>query len=298
MPRAKEMEPMEITDELLAQYKAATHRERAQIEAEVWLRAPREARDRVGNGKRGYRSQHWVQEQLNAPSAHDVNMRMRLLAHGDAIAALWERVEHDMSLGSAYTIVRAAQKDRKVREPLEDAVARALQEYDSRGAVRSGADGKVYRVHKGSSLAGREQRRGRDTFWDKMRDLIAAYLTERLSGLDEAVVERERDRFERELKVLFDATSSRLHRLKYDARNGLSPVVAKRELREACDVLKIDPPRAVDREFMKRAKTRFRSLAKEYHPDHRGDATRLQYEAVLDAWHAIERYHEHFGKDE
>jgi len=295
MPRAKQMDPMEITKDLLAQYEAATYRERAHIEAELWLRAPRAARDRIS---KSYRSQHWVQEQLGAASSHDVNMRMRLLAHGDALDALWERVEHDMPLGSAYAIVRAAQKDRRVREPLADAVARALQEYDSRGAVRSGQDGKVYRVHKGSSLKDREQRRGRDTFWDKMRDLIAAYLTERLDGLDEVVVARERDRFERELKVLFDATSARLHRLKYDAKTGLSPLVAKRELREACDVLKIDPPKSVTDAFMKQAKTRFRSLAKEYHPDHRGEATRLQYDAVLEAWHAIERYHEHFGKDQ
>ncbi len=295
MRRNDKIEPLKVTEQLLEQHRAGTQRERAQIEYELWYRAPRSERKRITDK---YRSQHWVADQLGVASNNEVAMRMLLHPHGDAIGALWARVEGDMPLGTAYRLLRDAQKARHVREPLELAVQRVLDDYDQRGVVRSGQDGKVYRVHKRSSLNGREDRKSSDTFWDKMRDLIATYLDERLTGLDEAVVARERERFESELKVLFDSATSRFRRLRSESNTGLSITVARRALREACDVLRLDPPTVVNPAFMKQARQRFRSLAKEYHPDRRGEVTRAEYDAVLAAWHSIEHYQEHYGKEQ
>jgi hypothetical protein len=68
-----------------------------------------------------------------------------------------------------------------------------------------------------------------------------------------------------------------------------NPNEERKFLKRACQILSVDPPHGgidVDFALYKRAKTNYRRLVLEYHPDHGGDAER--YDAVVKAMNVIE----------
>jgi hypothetical protein len=301
------LKPLEVTPQLRAEHKAATERERAEIETAMWMRAPPGARRRVREKK--LRREDWLADTLMLGRSHSpaIQRRLQLAGHGSAVTELWNRVEEDMPLSAAYSLAIDAKKTREPRESAEEAVARVLAEYDARPIVMHLADGKISRRHKATQLrptptpdsTKAQRKNGTGTIWTQLRELIGPYFEERLQGVEPAVVVSERQRFERDLQMLFETTQGRLTRARAQEQETLSQALSRRRFTEGCHVIKIDPPRGPSTApWMKRAKSRFKSLAREYHPDLRGDTTRPQYEAVMKAWEAIESYHEHFGKKE
>jgi hypothetical protein len=79
----------------------------------------------------------------------------------------------------------------------------------------------------------------------------------------------------------------------------LNVALIRRQVREACRVLHVDPPlrlTAVPARFFDQAKRQFRSLARTYHTDTSGtDATRPQFEAVMEAWNVIQQFRDSLG---
>jgi hypothetical protein len=312
---------MKVTDALLAEYGAATQRRRTEIELALWNKASAEERERARFG--GVRRAEWVVRKLGLASdrAHEVERRMALFGYGTAADVLWARLEADLTLSAAAALAVEAKKTRRGGETLKAAVERCLAAYDSRPYVRHVEGGKIARLNspqrlqastpkqkqkqksaKSTPRAGGKLTRAEitlpaGTFWQQVRALLGPYLHERLQGLDEATVARERERFEQDLKVLFAETASRVDRARRD-HQPLGPALARRRLRDACQVLRLDPPTTATARWLTAAKRRFRTLAKEYHPDRRGDATRPQYDAVLEAWQHIQDFYEHIGEGE
>lgn len=295
-----------IIQDLLERYQSAsTEYEKAEIENAMWGNASPEARRRVREKK--IKRAEWVAEQLrlDRSEAAAIRRRSQLLGHRSAAASLWLRVEKDMTLTTAYTIAIEAKKTRNIQESEEAAVARVLADYDSRPIVRHVGNGKVTRHEKPSSLPKSstksskiKRRKNGGTFWMQLREIIGPYFNKRLEGLDPTIVARERERLEFDLRALFEVTQERIRQVRNDNQDSLSPALARRRFNDGCHVIKIDPPRGpITEGFMKRARTRFRNLAREYHPDRRGDATRPQYEAVIKAWEAIEDYYYQFVKE-
>jgi len=297
--------PLEVTKRLLDEYANATQREKAEIEAALWMRAPVGARRRVREKK--LRREDWVADQLGLDRGESasISRRMQLSGHGTAVGPLWDRIEKDMTITTGYSLAIEAKKTRGLRESEEEAVARVLASYDDRPVVRNLGDGKVTRHEKATALptgpasaAKTGRRKNGGTVWTRLREIIGPYFAERLAGIEPTVVARERERFERDLQTLFEVTQSRLNTTRKDNQEPLSGAVARRRFNDGCHAIKIDPPRGpITEAFMKKAKTRFRNLAREYHPDRRGDATRPQYEAVIEAWGAIEHYYDQFVKE-
>ena len=80
----------------------------------------------------------------------------------------------------------------------------------------------------------------------------------------------------------------------------MTDAIAKRRLTDACGVLRVVPPKdgIITDSFFSSTRRNFKQLAREYHADTAGDATRSQYQSVVEAWQAVQdclEYQQHKG---
>ena len=242
----------------------------------------------------------WLARTLGGPPGAYA-LRSSLLGAGAGAELLWERIAGDMPPYTAIKILRAAKHALGVNihdyaarldaTALRGAIEGELRRYDAQPFTRAHA-GKVLKKSKPKSKRSSDKRLS----WSRLRAEVEIALAPRLVGLDPQVAAAELRRLEVELKVVLDQASERLHQLRGAAKRQ-ADAVGRTALLRACGVLAIDPPppdRPVDLALLRRQTRRFGRL---YHPDaHGGDeATRPQYEVVMDAARTIERYNELLG---
>ena len=285
---------------------AATQREMATVESEVWMEHRRDARDRAedpGNPAPA------IARFLNVP-LYVVDARRRLLLAGDLADPLWGLLEGDLTLATAVRLLRCAQTRRVPPETLSQSLRRAIAEYYALPLQRHLGNGKVSRhgpqrprgTGRTSGRTAREHPKrvapdpkpsGDGDFWKNLRSMCSEYARSRLPDHSDEQVDADLRILEADLKVVFEQFTDRVRNKLRDTP--LTVVVARRQLTEACRVLLLDPPK--DRQkpppaFFEKAKRQFKVLAREYHPDTStgGEATRPQFESVMNAWNVLQQF--------
>lgn len=277
------MAPIEFTVLLKEWSERKTQHGKALVEERLWASAPAEMRRAMPKYK--------YLLFIGLPtSAYELENRMRLLKAPDA---LWERVEQDMALSTAVTLVTRARREKRTVESM-------LAEYDSWPVHKHLEGGKVTRRPRLSSMAGVRQLSGaksrvlNDTRWGKLRAILADYVADSLAGAHDETRARLSLSMERDLKTLIDSWREQISHAQRRLAREVVPT-GRREMLNACRVLLIEPPGPGKAPNLERARAQWRRLAKEYHPDKRGsDVTRAEFENVQAAWQAIRSYVDEF----
>lgn len=283
---------MTDTAALLERYLAATTpRERATIALALWQACPNKSAQ-VGEGGRATYVLSLLPEQDTPQMRYLMAGWLVLAGAGAAADPLWDRLDGNMAFGTATRLLREARANRFQDETLAVSLARALARYDALPDQRADGAKVVKKTRAGESpkapAAPPKAGHGEGSFWASVRGLIDTFLDERLAGLSDAVLLAEKQRTLTELRCLLDAASERISELRRTGTASLSATVSRQVIRQACGVLRLDAPKAIDEKFIKTARSRFKQLAREYHPDHSGGATREQYDAVIQAWKTLQ----------
>lgn len=303
---------------------ATTAHERATIEQRVALELRRLA---LVAGTH-FDARRDVASVLPAASISSVEEHAFLYRYGESMTALWRRIDQDMTLGTAMALARRAKSSRGNSESLRASVERVLAEYDSFPQVRYFKDGKQRRFPAEAGRGPRPHMRKKaesDTeksvtkqpqpkrqteppalpqdaaaeraFWAQIRAMSREYAMRRTSGYTPESLDAEVRTLETDLKVVFDAFSNRIQHM--TRQTPVSVAVLHSKVREACRVLHVDPPLKIHNVpvgFFSRAQKQFRSLARAYHTDTTGtDASRPQFEAVMEAWKVIQQFKDSLG---
>jgi len=284
-----------------------TQRGRAQIEAQMWeIVAPALSRTERKHG-----AARCLSVRLKEPT-DTVADRYMLHRHGTVVNELWERIDG----GERMLVRRAAQilskaKLRAASESisLRDAIDSELADY-SKGTLIITPAGtfrrREQRPHgtlKGTATTPQVSGRKRSVevgvardLWLALRASVKRIVDHELRGIGNThAKEQLQGQMEAELEGYVRSLQSRAQRARNTAHlDGAPAVVAnpaeeRKILKRACQILSVDPPISgidVDFALYKRAKTNYRRLVLEYHPDHGGDAER--YDAVVKAMNTIE----------
>jgi hypothetical protein len=285
-----------------------TQRERAQIEAQMWEIAkptlPRASR-KSGISK-------WLGARLQEP--HDViEDRHMLHRQGLTVNELWDRVDG----GERMLVRRAAQilskaKLRAVSESisLRDAINSELADYSKGTLIITPAgtfrrrEQRVRGTLKGAATSPQASGRKRAVevgaardLWVALRASVKRIVDHELRGLGGTPAKEQlQGQMEAELEGMIRALQSRAQRARNTVHLDGAPAVVsnpadeRKTLKLACQTLSVDPPHGgidVDFALYKRAKTNYRRLVLEYHPDHGGGDT-ARYDAVVKAMSVVE----------
>lgn len=290
----------QLEDMKRAYENASTERERAKIELRCWDLHGDEAR------KQKIRCNDFLHEALGVSSKPDSDHRLFLLRLGPLAEPLWPLVDDEMTLHTAASLARHSKRLKGAGEDSDaKAIERVLEEYFQLPVKRSLGGRKIIRLR--TQRPRRAKARGASTketasknaplgsFRAKIRAIALESLKERLEGVDEVTIQAELERFETDLKVLFEEFENRVH----DSRRKQAKVeqfIERRGLTNACRVLHLDPPKVVDVTFVKLAKRNFKGLARQYHTDVSGtSSTQAAFDAVMKAWRVIQAFAEKKG---
>lgn len=229
-----------------------------------------------------------------------------------AAAPLWDRMEGEerMSHHTAGKLLRAARKEAAAsggQISLEVAVIDVLREYDKNpGSKTPGGHivrrKQITRLPKIDDLHVKPKKAkkydpdsdGHRIFYANLREDIASFVAPRLGGTDPIIAEQIWKDFELGLKVLLDDFGIKVSRAR---SNNADADVNRKQIVEACRHLHMDPPKPGLPIDLASARAQKKKMAKLYHPDKVGgsEATRPQYEAVIEAFLVAEKYAEKFG---
>lgn len=286
---------------LVDAWKAArTERERAHVEALLWMTAGADERvDLRDEGKVNHGRQLWVSKLVGAPEV-EVAKRARLHSGNPDIDELWSRIDkREFSLGMAVRWLTEARKLKQQRDDitLREALTRLLAEYDTWPKRREGEY--MVGVKPASSFSRVPMRKKHArvyanddrAFWGKLRELLQDFVQRRMEGVEPLTQSTLLSEFERELKVVTASWGGKMERAKQRGTDNAVLLISRVKVTRACEVLSMDPPKPGKPVDMKLAQSRKRTLAKTYHPDV-SPTTRDQYEAVLEAFAVLEDYEE------
>lgn len=290
---------MSFFDDLVSQYRAlpddATEKERALLEREI-ARVAVETVLRNGGDKRKFLAEH-----LGVSGRH-LDDHSAILGLGDAADKLWTRCEDDMTVGTAVILARqATARAAQAGIDLADAVARELADYDARPFVaRVPGTSKLIRKQSAAAIpravptpAPVTRRATKDAdvpFRTALRTLVSTYVSERLAGLDDMLVEDTWRALDVDLRSCLDLHLVKVDRLRRSQRQR-AQVVNRRRLADAFRALNLEPPRAGAPIDLAAVKRQFRRLVGKYHPDRSGTpSTQALYQQVVEASDIIEEY--------
>ena len=275
--------------QLLRDYKTETSKKKkAEIGKRLW--------DLLSPGERlKHKNQGYFMRSVFGGSVFGYQQHVYLLkAYGSK--ELWRRVDHEgMPISTAVRLhreARAYSKDKGI--PLIDALAKVLQVFDKLPSRKDGTRHKpvrkIHRKKKASPDA--------DTFWSQLRESIREHVAEKLPDCDFIEMDPLWREFEIDLQTAIVSFQNRINYRQKQQEKIVEPI-KRRKLREACEILHMDPPTKARPLDLHKAKKQKRLLARTYHPDAHGgdDSMREHYEAVLDAYRVIETWHHQNHKE-
>ena len=282
--------------DLVARYGAATtDREKAQIEAMIWRLTPKS--ERLKGPSMGIGNWFAAKYKVNAGT---VTTRQRMFLAGPVANPLWDRIEKDMPLFAAVSLLRKAESYVKnTGVPLADAIQRVIKNYDSLGVSAEHKDGRVVRRRKqtdlppGGELKPDTSDKTYKSFWMNLRVSISNYLDEKLGGVEPVEANRVRRIFESDMNGLIEDLQRLVHRT---GAMKIQPI-SRNRLVQAFMVLGLEPSRPGKLPDMKLVNKRWKVHARAYHPDvHQGDeSTRPMFEASKEAYEIIKQYCENIA---
>lgn len=291
----------------LAAMEGTTQRDLAVMEDELW-------------GARREEDLHiarpvWLVKVTGGAAKH-VDMRSQIYSAEPDTKVLWPRVENggDMTPSTAIQVMRDARRMRAEQHiSFEEAVRCALADYDALPVATRVSDGRVVRKKAHGNAYTRatsepppsservvetgEPVTDRPPWW-QIRDLVHNMVDARLAMVDELVRERVRQELDNECKLFVSTLQTCLHNATQRARKEHHQPVTMGMLKQACEILALDPPSrssALDETLLQawftQAKNAKNRLVRQYHPDTRGDdKTRVQYEETMRAYELARRY--------
>lgn len=267
--------------------------ERAKREAQIW---------ELVTDKEHHHRREYLKNLLGG-LLNEYDKRQVLYGAGAAASQLWERLQAKaLPYRTACSILREAKAlSRKEARPLPETIGELLAKYDELPFVRKLPNGYTYRWG-GVRMAEQEKQSPPPLeedrlFWKWVRDGIAPYIRQRLSGLDPIWSEQIFKSFEVDLKGVLHTLQTKISKATYAHRMETKHAIYlldRESVRAACHTLAIDPPpfgRPVDLDLAQRKK---RQLAQLYHPDRHGgdESLRPKYEQVIKAYELLEEYNQ------
>jgi hypothetical protein len=308
-----------------------TMKEQAQAEAEIWSQVPWESRTKSHGMSKYF-------QDTFGDSSRAVGARFQLLRAGDVTDPLWRRLDADMTIATAIRIFRKAVVRGRSGEDLGEAILREIEAYDSNGFVAMLPDGKTIRKkgfggkipktgepgetreppapEDGPSVSAgpdpvedppveeaqdpprpRGPGEGREEYWEKIRTMTRAYVNERLSTTPSTIRDELVTDMEMEMRAALGRIQARVRRLEREARSS-APHRIRKEVLEWCRVLHLGPPGVGKPVDEKELKSRYRKLAREYHPDKTGgdEAMTAVFRSVDEAFLGLTSYNEQFAR--
>lgn len=294
---------MTTIEDLVEQHARATReQERALIEYSIWCCA-----DALARQEDGFRS--FMHKHLPSVSINQIELRFTLYNAGAQISVLWERVDglEGMPLVTAANRLRAARQYDNLAEGLKI----VLDEYDQ-WPWSSTVNGGRFRRRPMSQIArsrlsaertgkprGKQARRALNEnsvrrFWATLREQVVSFYEGRLTGFDPIVANKLQREFCVDLQALCEEHGNKIDRARRNVAGATEVDTAVKfiRVREACEILAIDPPVRGAPLDLAKANKRKRQLARQYHPDVAGESLRSQYHTVLDAYTTLKTYME------
>lgn len=276
---------------------AKSHRERAQIEKDLWKVAGKEVK---GNRKQ------WLATVFGCPH-HDIQGRSKLYSAGDMANPLWERCDNGgLTATRAESLFDAAKQIAREQDiSVGDAVLRVALEYDRSPHVTN-VSGRTYRKKSPRNL--RRATPGKNaepqdadnsrSFFRRVRQEVSNYISPRLEGFDPLIAEQLTRSLETSLNGVLDEFGLRLSRTVTELKNG-AKIVSRRSMVQACEVLQMQPPRLGERINLKKARKIKQAAVLKYHPDRHMEKTpkaieqlTAHYQMIIEAFDVIEKYEE------
>lgn len=281
-----------IVDEILRRLRAEgeflTSLRRAQLEEQLY-----DLTDDVA-GKKGNRG--GMAEYLRKRYGLDyyqVKGRNILLNAGEAVTPLWQGLDGgSLLIGTALTILREARKRSRAKgTALDVEVEEGLMAWEDRTVVCKTEGGKNYKRRVTPNGPNNEEEDVRESL-ERIRAYALRYAERRMKTLDGHVRRRIVDEMMAEVHGAIASLIQRLERAERRARaDEAVPVVVRREIVEACELLHVARPSPTKPLDMDEVNRRFKDLVKRYHPDVTGDErSRELFERVVKARDTLRRY--------
>jgi len=260
---------------MMSRYLTATHKEKAEIERDLWASITMHERQVTFGGK-DYR---YIQTFFPEESSRKISLRRSLRNAGPLCADLWPALDAGhITVSKAYEIVKFARRESADVAVQCVTVERVLAHYFTTGKI--GLPPKTKKHANGAAC-------------NAAADLITDYLKEKLTD-DDALEQLAREiRFD--VAEIFEEYRKRVQTLNARAAVGMLPnsCVTRFRVRRAFDTLGLDAPQPADEINMAIIAKQKRKLARKYHPDLTGNEDlRDAYEAVIEAYQTIEQYKE------
>ncbi len=241
----------------------------------------------------------YMQDRFETPQSKS-RARQFLHSAGPAADPLWERIEQDMTLHSALQIMQGARERAEGGEELAFAVRTGISDYDNFGYASRSPNGKIVRRRLPGSTApppsASDPTPAGRAFWSFLRSHVMEYIKTRLPDADQHTRDGVIRRFEVDLNVLLADLQKEISKA---PKQGLKAVLAvsRKSVTQACQVLNMRPPKVGQPVDMETARLQRKRHARAYHPDSHGgsEATRDQYQAVMEAFKLLETYNESLG---
>lgn len=281
-----------LTDEKRAEFikrwtSATTERARSAVVPELFEYVP------VGEERRKF-----VAGVLSI-NEYTAELHSTLASAGDSVGALWERVDGDerMTMRTAVELLRKTRKAYRVVSVSEEQVKSTLAEYDK--LPSRVVDGHTVRAASAAAFRpGRKEKASPSSdvddteqkFWRGIREAMAGYLQRKTVGLDPLVINQMFAEATADIDTMAKSWQSRLLRL------GKRIDVKQVEVTRACYTLSVSPPNKGKPVDINTARTNFKRLAREYHPDTGGQGGD-NYNNVIAAWEVLQAYNAQFEKE-
>lgn len=282
-------------EELLRQYSESppkTEKEKALLERRIWTLVD----DRVN------RHCYWFRERIGGKTT-EYEMRQRMIGFGDWADPLWDRVEADMTMGTAMHLAQAAKKSAASEGiSCKEALEREIAKYDSLENARK-VNGKVVKRKRPFVIPPTEVTDDSKEFWALMESQVREFLDKRLPDVEQSVKQETMQNFVYQVRAVFDDLRRSMHVEARNAKAAAKVRIGRDRIGAACDRLGISPPRAgKPMADLDQARKRYRVLASRYHPDRNAEPGGIadpdiikQYHAVNEAWKIIQAYQSQFG---
>lgn len=276
----------------------ATQKELAELEHQVWV-----LHNLSNAGSRPGSKKEWLFSEFGG-TRYDYESRAVLLAAGNNVNKLWEKVNTGMPIGTAVRLFRSAKKTASTdKVSLDKAVDKVIQDYDSLGHSAVSADGKAVlkkrapyaKIAKTNAIDYSDIKQVRQ----HMHAVIESYVQSLPEGLDPFLLKETVAEFTLWVDEGIDTFKYKLNKLKREDRESALLTIGKTKFNQAVEVIGLKPS---DFQFgkpinIKAAKKVYLGRARLLHPDVTGGSENKdkEYIAVTDAFKILEQYAEKFG---
>lgn len=133
-------------------------------------------------------------------------------------------------------------------------------------------------------------------FRGALRTLTEGFVHARLEGIDESIQHDIIRDFEFEVRVAYEDLLKKVNKYRSELKMDALTEVSSSEIRQACECLGVSPPKRGAELDMLQARTKYRKLAAQFHPDRAGKDPKIvrQYHAINEAWEIVQNYMQQF----